>query len=38
VVTCLMIHRMHEFPEQWKRCRIIYATQEGVEVIESTPD
>lgn len=29
-VTCLMIHRQHEFPEQWKRCRIIYATHEGV--------
>lgn len=32
VVTCLMIHRQHDFPEQWKRCRIIYATHYGVEV------
>lgn len=23
VVTCLMIHRQHAFPEQWKKCRII---------------
>ena len=38
VVTCLMIHRQHEFPEQWKRCRIIYAMHDRVEVIESTPD
>lgn len=30
VVTCLMIHRQHEFPEQWKRCRIIYAMHDGV--------
>ena len=30
VVTCLMIHRMHEFPESWKRCRIIYAMPDGV--------
>lgn len=22
-VTCLMIHRKHEFPESWKKCRII---------------
>lgn len=30
VVTCLMIHRQHEFPESWKRCRIIYAMHDGV--------
>lgn len=30
-VTCLMIHRQHSFPEKWKKCRIIYATHEGVE-------
>ncbi|MDP2754184.1 MAG: hypothetical protein Q8P40_07315 [Nitrospirota bacterium] len=36
VVTCLMIHRQHEFPEHWKKCRIIYAY--GGELIESTPD
>lgn len=30
VVTCLIIHRQHEFPESWKRCRIIYATHDGV--------
>lgn len=30
VVTCLMIHRQHEFPEHWKRCRIIYAAHDGV--------
>lgn len=29
-VTCLMIHRQHEFPRRWKRCRIIYATHDGV--------
>ena len=29
-VTCLMIHRQHEFPESWKRCRIIYAMHDGV--------
>lgn len=23
VVTCLMIHRKHQFPESWKKCRII---------------
>lgn len=23
VITCLMIHRKHEFPELWKNCRII---------------
>lgn len=23
VVTCLMIYREHEFPESWKKCRII---------------
>lgn len=23
VITCLMIHRKHEFPESWKKCRII---------------
>lgn len=23
VVTCLMIHRKHEFPDSWKKCRII---------------
>lgn len=29
-VTCLMIHREHEFPEHWRKCRIIYATHDGV--------
>ena len=37
-VTGLMIHRKHQFPESWRRCSIIYATHEGVEVIESPPD
>lgn len=37
VITCLMIHRQHVFPQHWKRCRIIYAGHDGVEVIESTP-
>lgn len=23
VVTCLMIHREHEFPDSWKKCNII---------------
>lgn len=23
VVTCLMVHRKHEFPDSWKKCRII---------------
>ncbi len=32
VVTCLLIHRQHVFPRRWKeRCRIIYATHDGVE-------
>ena len=30
VVTCLMIHRQHEFPESWKNSRIIYAMHDGV--------
>lgn len=37
VVTCLMIHRQHEFPEHWK-CRIIYARRYGGEIIESPSD
>ncbi|MBU0778125.1 hypothetical protein KKF82_07690 [Patescibacteria group bacterium] len=35
VVTCLMIHRQHEFPEQWKRCRIIYAMHDGIKECRS---
>lgn len=33
-ITCLMIHRQHDFPESWKHKRIIYTTHKGVEVHE----
>jgi len=33
VITCLMIHREHDFPESWRNRRIIYTRHEGVFVL-----
>lgn len=35
-VTCLMIHRQHEFPQSWQDRRIIYADHEGIKEYQKT--
>ncbi|RLF42213.1 MAG: hypothetical protein DRN18_02725 [Thermoplasmata archaeon] len=38
VVTCLMIHREHDFPESWLRKRIIYTSHDGIHILENGED
>jgi len=38
VVTCLMIHRVHDFPESWLEKRIIYTSGDGIHILENRRD
>jgi len=38
VVTCLMIHREHDFPESWLKKRVIYTRRDDIHVLENGID
>lgn len=38
VVTCLMIHREHDFPESWLKKRVIYTCRDEIHVLENGID